>query len=175
MAEEKQLTENRHPSLMSRKAMEAASRTSTNSRPLVHELFTKINNAKDKAKKVAVLRENDSQALRQLCKAAFDPKIKFDLPAGDPPYMENEAPAGTEHTSLFNEARRLYVYIVGGNNEINRIRKETLFIQLLEGLHKDDAKVLLNIKNKSLNKAYKGFTESVVKEAFNWTDEFVKR
>ena len=160
---------------MSKKAMEAASRTSTNSRPLVHELFTKINNAKDKVNKIAILRENDSQSLRQLCKAAFDPRIKFDLPAGDPPYMENEAPAGTEHTSLFNEARRLYVYIVGGNNQINRIRKETLFIQLLEGLHKDDAKVLLNIKNKSLNKAYKGFTESVVKEAFDWTDEFVKR
>lgn len=175
MAEEKQLTENRHPQLMSKKAMAAVSRTSGSSRPLVHELFTKINNAKDKAKKIALLRENDSQSLRQLCKAGFDPRIKFDLPDGDPPYMENEAPAGTEHTSLFNEAKRLYVYIVGGNNQVNRVRKETLFIQLLEGLHKDDAKVLLNIKNKSLNKAFKGLTESVVKEAFDWTDEFVKR
>jgi len=175
MAQEKQLNEDRHPSLISKKAMAASTRTSGSSTPLVHELFTKINNAKDKTKKIAVLRENDSQALRQLCKAAFYSKIQFDLPAGDPPYMENEAPAGTEHTSLFNEARRLYVYIVGGNNQIKRVRKETLFIQLLEGLHKDDAKVLLHIKNKTLNKAYKGFTESVVKEAFDWTDDFVKR
>ena len=159
---------------MSKKAMEAASRTSTNSRPLVHELFTKINNAKDKVKKIAILRENDSQSLRQLCKAAFDPRIKFDLPAGDPPYMANEAPIGTEHGLLRNEAKRLWHFVKGADANTTKTQKETMFIQMLEGLHQDEAKVLLGMKNKSLNKMYKGLTESMVKEAFGWDDKFVR-
>ena len=142
--------------------------------PTVHEIFTKINNAKDKSQKIAVLKQFDNQAMRQLLKAAFDPKIKFDLPEGNPPYIKNEAPAGTEHTSLASEARKLYHFIVGGNNTINKLKKETMFIQMLEGLHGDDAEVLMAIKNKSLNNAYKGLTANLVKETFNWNDDFVR-
>ena len=142
--------------------------------PTVHEIFTKINNAKDKPQKIAILKQFDNQAMRQLLKAAFDPKIKFDLPEGNPPYIKNEAPAGTEHTSLASEARKLYHFIVGGNNTINKLKKETMFIQMLEGLHEQDAEVLMAIKNKTLNNAYKGLTANLVKETFNWNDDFVR-
>ena len=142
--------------------------------PTVHEIFTKINNAKDKPQKIAVLKQFDNQAMRQLLKAAFDPKIKFDLPEGNPPYIKNEAPAGTEHTSLASEARKLYHFVVGGNNQITKLKKETMFIHMLEGLHGDDAEVLMAIKNKSLNNAYKGLTANLVKETFNWNDDFVR-
>ena len=142
--------------------------------PTVHEIFTKINNAKDKSQKIAVLKQFDNQAMRQLLKAAFDPKIKFDLPEGNPPYIKNEAPAGTEHTSLASEARKLYHFVVGGNNQITKLKKETMFIQMLEGLHGDDAEVLMAIKNKTLNNAYKGLTANLVKETFNWNDDFVR-
>ena len=164
----------RHPSLMSKKGMESVARTSTSSRILAHEIFLKVNNAKDKPKKIAVLRENDTPGLRQLCKAAFDPNIGWDLPDENPPYMANEAPEGTEHTSLIDEAKRLYLYIKGGS-DLPKLRKETLFIQLLEGLHMNDAKALLDIKAKRLNKTYKGLTESVVKEAFDWNDNFMRK
>ena len=50
--------------------------------PLVHEIFTQINNAKDKPKKIEVLKKYDNPAIRQLLKAAFDPKIEWDLPEG---------------------------------------------------------------------------------------------
>ena len=142
--------------------------------PTVHEIFTKINNAKDKTQKIAVLKQFDNNAMRQLLKAAFDPKIKFDLPEGNPPYINNEAPAGTEHTSLASEARKLYHFIVGGNNTINKLKKETMFIQMLEGLHEQDAEVLMAIKNKNLNNTYKGLTANLVKETFNWTDDFTR-
>ena len=59
--------------------------------PTVHEIFTRINNAKDKPAKIAILKQFDNQAMRQLLKAAFDPKIKFDLPEGNPPFIRNEA------------------------------------------------------------------------------------
>jgi hypothetical protein len=142
--------------------------------PLVHEIFTKINNAKDKPKKIAVLKENDTPGMRMLLKAAFDSKIVWDLPAGNPPFIRNEAPAGTEHTNLINEARKLYHFIVGGNNSLTKTKKETMFIQMLEGLQEKDADVLLLIKEKKLNQAYKGLTASMVKETFNWNDDFVK-
>ena len=142
--------------------------------PTVHEIFTRINNAKDKPAKIAILKQFDNNAMRQLLKAAFDPKIKFDLPEGNPPYIKNEAPAGTEHTSLASEARKLYHFIVGGNNTINKLKKETMFIQMLEGLHEQDAEVLMAIKNKNLNNAYKGLTANLVKETFNWNDDFVR-
>ena len=163
-----------HPSLMSKKGLESSARTATNARPLAHEIFTQVNNAKDKPKKIEVLLKNDSQGLRQLLKAAFDPKITFDIPEGTPPYMANEAPAGTDHTSLLDESRKLYLFIKGGST-IPKIKKEALFIQMLEALHKDDAEALLNIKDKKLNLVYKGLTENVVKEAFNWNDDFLRK
>jgi len=164
----------RHSSLISKKSMEATSRTSTNARPIAHEIFTLVNNAKDKPKKIEVLRKYDGQGLRQLLKAAFDPKIVWDIPEGTPPYMANEAPTGTEHTSLLDEARKLYIFIKGGSN-VPKVKKENLFIQMLEALHKDDAVALINIKDKKLNLVYKGLTENVVKEAFNWNDDFLRK
>lgn len=146
----------------------------TSGQLLVHEIFTQINNAKDKPKKIEVLKKHDTPAMRSLLKAAFDPKIEWDLPEGIPPYIKNEAPAGTEHTSLLTEAKRLFHFIVGGNNTINKLKKETMFIQMLEGLQEKDAEVLIAIKNKNLNNTFKGLTAQMVKETFNWNDDFVR-
>ncbi len=164
----------RNPNLIPPKAMEAMARTAGAGKELISEIFTKINNAKDKPKKVEVLRQYDSPGMRMILKGAFDPKIEWELPPGTPPYIANEAPAGTEHTYLELEAKRLYNFAKGGNAQLNKIRKETLFIQMLEGLHADEAKVLLDMKNKSLNKTYKGLTSEMVKEAFGWNADFVK-
>ena len=164
-----------NPNLISRKDMSAMSSTSGVQGETVHEIFTKINNAKDKPKKIEVLKRYDQPYIRQLLKAAFDPKIKWILPEGTPPYIANEAPVGTEHTLLKNETRRLYLFIEGGDSTISRTRKETLFIQMLEGLHQSEAEVLINVKDKKLNKVYKGLTAEMVKESFNWNDEFMKK
>ena len=164
----------RNPNLIPPKAMEAMARTAGAGKELISEIFTKINNAKDKPKKIEVLRQYDTPGMRMVLKGAFDPKIIWDLPPGTPPYIENEAPAGTEHTYLEIEAKRLYNFAKGGNDTINKIRKETLFIQMLEGLHASEAKVLIDVKNKSLNKTYKGLTSDMVKEAFGWNADFVK-
>ena len=164
-----------NPNLISKNAMKAMSSTVGVAGETVHEIFTKINNAKDKPKKIEVLRRYDQPYIRQILKAAFDPKIKWVLPEGTPPYIANEAPVGTEHSLLKNEARRLYLFIEGGDNSISKTRKETLFIQMLEGLHSTEAEVLINVKDKKLNKAYKGLTAEMVKEALGWNDNFMKK
>lgn len=161
-----------NPHLIPKKNMETIASTRGSGRPLVSEIFTKINNAKDKPKKIEVLRRYDTSALRQILKGAFDPSIEWELPEGVPPYKENEAPAGTEHTTLYQEAKRLH-YFIKGANDLSKTKRETMFIQVLEGLHAEEAKLLLAIKDKSLNKIYKGLTDAVVKEAFGWNDTYM--
>ena len=166
----------RNPNLMNPAMMKATNTTSGigENVQLMSEILTKVNNAKDKPKKIAVLQQNASAPLKQVLKGAFDSNIVWDLPAGDPPYIANEAPIGTEHGLLRNEAKRLWHFVRGADNDLTKTQKETMFIQMLEGLHQDEAKVLLGMKNKSLNKMYKGLTESVVKEAFGWNDKFLR-
>jgi|TARA_B100000287_G_scaffold369632_1_gene366611 hypothetical protein len=164
-----------NPNLISRKAMEAMAGTAGSSYPLVSEIFLKVNNAKDKPKKIEILRQYDKPALRQILKGCFDPKIEWELPEGTPPFIENDVPAGTEHTLLIQQASKLWHFVKGADNATNRLQKETMFIQMLEGLHKDEAQVLLSMKNKELNKTYKGLTAECVKEAFGWNDDFSKR
>ena len=156
-------------------SLTSASRTMGSTEPTAHEIFTLINNAKDKPKKIEVLKKHDTNAMRMLLKAAFDPKIEFDLPEGTPPFIRNEAPAGTEHTSLFYASKKLWRFIKGADDTINRLAKEKMFLGLLEALQEKDADVLIGIKDKRINNMYKGLTASVVKEAFNWNDNFMQQ
>ena len=158
---------------MSKASMAAMSSTSGSQGILLSEILTKVNNAKDKPKKMAVLQQYDSPSLRMILKGAFDPNIKWALPNGTPPYIANEAPKGTEHSLLKNESKRLWHFVEGADAQTTKTQKETMFIQMLEGLHKDEAKVLLDMKNNTLNKTYKGLTADMVKEAFGWNDDYV--
>ena len=140
--------------------------------PLLSEVLRKVNNAKTKDKKIAILRENDTEPLRMVIKGSFDPKIEWLLPKGDVPFKANDAEEGTEHTVLAKEARKLYNYVKGGNDPLPQFRREDMFIQLLEGLHKSEAELVINTKDKRLHQVYKGLSAAVVKEAFNWNDNF---
>ena len=163
-----------NPNLISKKSMAAMSSTLGSRSETVHEIFTKINNAKDKPKKIEILKKFDKPYIRSILKAAFDPKIVWDIPEGTPPYIANETPLGTEHTILSNQVNKLYHFIKGGDNTLNKAKKEIMFIQLLEGLHKTEAEALIDVKDKKLNKTYKGLTAEMVKETFGWNDNFVK-
>ena len=145
---------------------------SGSSAPLLHEILTKVNNAKDKPKKIEILKQNDSLPLRQVLKGAFDPKIEWDLPPGNPPYTVNDAPAGTEHTLLSNEARRLWHFVKGADPKLSKTKKEMMFIQILEGLHSSEADILIAIKEKSLEKSYTGLTGEIVRSAFGWNNDY---
>ena len=166
----------RNPNLMNPAMMKQSQNTAGigENVQLMSEILKKVNNAKDKPRKIAILRENASAPLKQVLKGAFDPSIEWDLPAGDPPYIQNEAPIGTEHGLLRNEAKRLWHFVKAADPQTTKTQKETMFIQMLEGLHQEEAQLLLGMKSKTLNKMYKGLTESVVKEAFNWDDKFIR-
>ena len=141
---------------------------------LISEILDKVSKIKSKKEKINCLREHDSDSLRMVIKSAFDPKIKWLLPEGDVPYSRNDAPEGTEHSVLAYESRKLYHFLEGGNASITQNKRETMFVQMLEGLHESEADVLCAAKDKVLHQKYKGLSEPVVKEAFSWNDDFMQ-
>ena len=119
------------------------------------------------------MRQHNTDALRMVLKSSFDPKIVWQLPEGEVPFSPNDAPEGTEHTVLAMEARKLYNFIEGGNNALTQNKREMMFVQMLEGLHQTEAYMLVDAKDKILHKTYKGLSAAVVKEAFNWDDNYM--
>ena len=170
-----QATTQSHPALTTRQGMSAMSESGRAVPPMMHEIATKVNNAKDKPRKLKVLQEHDSVALRQVLKGAFDPKIEWLLPPGDVPYTANDAPVGTDHTLLSQEAKRLYLFTKGGDGTLKQNKREILFVQMLEGLCAEEAQFLVAVVNQRVNNEYKGFTANLVRDAFNWDDDFMQK
>ena len=146
--------------------MPTKSLDNSNSRLLISEILRKVSNAKTKKEKVDLLRKHNSTALRQLLIINFDESIISELPEGDVPYTPNDAPVGTDHTRLEQEYRGLYRFFKGGDPRIKALKRETLFVQLLEGLSSEEAELLVLCKDGRLNEKYKRITKAVVSEAF---------
>jgi hypothetical protein len=102
--------------------------------------------------------------LRLIFEHAFDPNKKFFLPEGDPPFKEDAAPIGMSPANLHMEAKKLYVFC---RADLNKLRRESLFIQLLEGLHPFESKLILAIKDQKLTKMYPKITQKLVSETFS--------
>ena len=131
---------------------------------LLHEVLQKVSNAKTKAEKIKLLQEYNTPALRSILIANFDESVISMLPEGEVPYTPNEAPEDTEHTKLLHEYRKLYLFFKGGAT-ISQNRREMLFLQLLEGLHKGEAEVLCLMKDRQIGKRWK-ITKQCVEEAY---------
>ena len=133
---------------------------------LLSEVLRKVSNAKTKDEKIKILRDNNSPALRALLIWNFDDSIESAIPDGDVPYTPNDAPAGTDHSRLSHEYRGFYRFCKGGDNRLSDMKRESMFIQQLEGLHKDEAELVCLVKDGNLNKGYKRITKAVVSGAF---------
>ena len=141
--------------------------------PLFSEILDRVHKAKTKDKKIEILQKYKTDALKMFLKAAFDPKIEWVFPKGEVPYTPNDSPAGTEHTLLQQESKKLWRFIRGADNVTKQSQKENMFFQMLEGLHESEAKLLIHAKDKKLHQHYKGLSSAVVKEAFGWDDNFM--
>ena len=135
------------------------------SNPLLSEVLTKVSKQRTKAKKIQVLKENESLHLKAILIWNFDDTVVSVLHEGEVPYNKNEAPAGTEHTYLAHEWKVLYNFVKGGNDFLRPVKREQLFLQLLEGLHPDEADIVCLVKDKNLTEKYK-LSRPVVEEAF---------
>ena len=133
--------------------------------PFVHEILELVDSQRTKAKKIEILREYNDLALKAILIWNFDPTAISVLPEGPVPYKENEVPIGTDHTSLRREWKNLYHFVKGGNDRLSAIRRETMFVQMLEGLHPEEAKIICLVKDKDLESKYK-ITYDMVQQAY---------
>tara|TARA_B100000035_G_scaffold238892_1_gene207182 strand:+ start:47 stop:526 length:480 start_codon:yes stop_codon:yes gene_type:complete len=140
--------------------------------PFVHEVLELAAKQRSKAKKVEILKQYEDPSLKAVFIWNYDPSVISAIPEGPVPYKENEVPVGTDHTSLRREYKNLYHFIKGGNDGLSSLRRETMFIQMLEGLHPEEAKVICLVKDKQLQTQY-NINLDVVKEAYpdiQWGD-----
>lgn len=138
----------------------------SNPRLLLSEILRKVSNAKTKQEKIDLLRKHNSTALRQLLIINFDDSVISVLPEGDVPYTPNDAPVGTDHSRLEQEYRGLYRFFKGGADKLPSLKRESMFVQLLEGLSAEEAELLVLVKDGRMNDKYKRITKAVVSEAF---------
>ena len=129
----------------------------------IPHLFQSIQVA-PKKNKVELLRRLNSHC-KEILHHAFHPNIKFLLPEGTPPYVFRGTPEAFP-TTLYPEVRTFYIFCEGGGANVNQIRREAIFIQLLEKIHPDEAKVVIAMKDKNFEELYDTITYDVVREAF---------
>jgi hypothetical protein len=142
---------------------------------LISEVLQRVSNAKTKDEKVKLLTQYKSPALTKILLCNFAKNIHFLFPDGETPYKELDMPKGIEHQLLFREHRLLdkmikkevngvTLYGCSGRAQpsIQQLKKEALWIQLLESLHADEAEVLDLIKDKKLTTRYKITKQNVV-------------
>ena len=127
-------------------------------------IFEDIAKAKTITERKEILLDHESGPLKELLKYAFHPDIKFLLPAGAPPYKTVGSPAEYNPTYLYPNIRKLYLFVEGGNEGLTPLRREQLFVQMLEELHPKEAEVILQVKDKKLK--YRGLTYKLVKSTF---------
>ena len=164
--------------------------------PFVYEVLELAAKQRSKVKKVDVLKTYDHISLKSIFIWNFDESVISMLPEGDVPYGDSDDQSiysgtlseniakearggesatgqdldGRGKTSLRREYQNLYHFIKGGNDSLSSIRRETMFINMLRGLHPREAEVLILVKDKRLSDRY-NITLEVVKEAYpdiNW-------
>jgi len=143
--------------------------------PLVSELFKAVHGKKDKKGKIDLLSQYKRDDVKALLIWNFDKQIRSAIPEGEVPYKKNDAPINSGgHTRLVHEWRTLYNYIKGGNDSLSQMKRETMFIQLLEGLHESESEIVMLVKDSKLQTKYR-ITRALVEDVFGkeitWRDK----
>ena len=133
--------------------------------PFIFEILNLASKQRSKFKKAEILKEYETDSLKSLFIWNFDESVISMLPEGMVPYKKNEVPVGTDHTSLRREYKQLYNFVKGGNDSLSSLRRETMFIQILEVLHPEEADILCLCKDKKLQTKY-NISFDVVKQAY---------
>ena len=163
-------------------------------KPFAFEVFDLASNQRSKVKKIEVLKKYEDLSLKQLFKWNFDSTIVSVLPEGEVPYSgydDQTTYSGTlttrineevrrmhevrsfslgasdkeGHTTIRREAKHFYRFVRGGDDAMNAIRRETMFINILEGLHPLEAEIVVLVKDGKLEDKY-SISKEIVSEAY---------
>ena len=134
-------------------------------RLLIPEVFEQFESLTKKEEKVKLLKENNHPALQDILRINFDADLVSVLPAGSPPYEKDDAPKGYSANSVFRLHKQFKYFFKGPfANQVKPIRREGIFLNILESIHPTEADVLVAAKDRKLK--VKGLTKALVDEAF---------
>ena len=162
--------------------------------PFVFEVLDLVSKQRSKAKKIEVLKKYEHISLKATLIWNFDESVISVLPVGEVPYSGFEDQASSNgtlttkiseevrrmhetdsfsmgssdkngHTTIRREFKNFYHFIRGGNDSMSGVRRETMFINILEGLHPLEAEIVCLCKDKKLSERYK-ITKELVSEAY---------
>ena len=161
--------------------------------PFAFEVFAAVSKQRTKAKKIEVLQRYSHDSIMALLIWNFDETAISVLPPGEVPYgntREDNSVTGTlsdkindavgmmsemgsnslgsqdqGKASIRKEYTKFYNFLKGGNDKLSNLRRETMFINILEGLHPLEAEILILVKDKKLTDKYK-ITKEVVGAAY---------
>ena len=137
----------------------------------LHEIFTEVGKVTAVSKKAEILKDNETDGLKHVLRGAYDKRVEWIVPDTPPPYEPSDAPEwDLADLQLEKEIMAIGRFALFNGQPTNQgrdlttIRREQLFIQLLEGLHPSEADILLSMVKKRLD--YKGLTPNLVNHAF---------
>ncbi len=162
--------------------------------PFLFEVLDLVSKQRTKAKKIEVLKKYEELPLKVILIWNFDESVVSILPPGEVPYtgyddqniykggvsarISEEVRSmhsqgnfslgvsdGQGHTTIRRESKHFYRFIKGGDDGLNNLRRESMFINILEGLHPLEAEIIIACKDKKLGEIYK-ITKEVVAEAY---------
>ena len=162
--------------------------------PFVFEVLDLVSKQRTKAKKIEVLKKYEDPSLKAILIWNFDLSLVSVLPEGEVPYSgydeQNTYTGGVSakiseevrsmhaqgnfslgvsdgqgHTTIRREFKHFYRFIRGGDDRLNNLRRESMFINILEGLHPLEAEIVILCKDKRLGEVYK-ITQDVVAQAY---------
>ena len=162
--------------------------------PFMFEILDLVSKQRTKAKKIEVLKKYEELPLKVILIWNFDESVVSILPPGEVPYTgyddQNVYKGGVSakiseevrsmhsqgnfslgvsdgqgHTTIRRESKHFYRFIKGGDDGLNNLRRESMFINILEGLHPLEAEIVIACKDKKLGEIYK-ITKEVVAEAY---------
>ena len=162
--------------------------------PFIFEILDLVSKQRTKAKKIEVLKKYEELPLKVILIWNFDESVVSILPPGEVPYTgyddQNVYKGGVSakisqevrsmhsqgnfslgvsdgqgHTTIRRESKHFYRFVKGGDDGLNNLRRESMFINILEGLHPLEAEIVILCKDKKLGEVYK-VTKEVVAEAY---------
>ena len=137
-------------------------------KPLISEILAKANKLGSKGKRIAYLHEQECTALKDILRIGLDDSIQLALPEGDPPFKKFDVSEDNKDADKAKELRYEYPkfrnFVAAASPNLNQFKRETVFIDLLESIHPDDAQLFCDAKDKNLK--YKYITKTLIKDAF---------
>lgn len=131
---------------------------------MVYEVLDLVQNAKSQEERVQILKDNNSLGIRDVLRAAFDDTIVFNLPKGLPQYRSFVSTDGITPTSLMRSTTQFTYFVKHGKGDtLTALKREGIFLRLLEGIDPKDAEILCAVKEKALEQKFPAITKELVR------------